>query len=83
MSEPTPEDYGVNYDIITINLNTKRIVRDAALIVATAVLTKSAMDVAGYLVKKPLVKFVKKLKTRAIDEAHKKAEAKVREEESQ
>lgn len=81
MSEPESNGYEIDYSIITFNLNAKRVVRNTALITATVILTKGAMDLGGHLLKPRLVSLARKFKTRAIDEAHKKAEAEVREEE--
>lgn len=77
MSEAQPEGYEVDYSVITFNFNPKRVVRNTVLVTATVVLTKSAMDVAGHLLKPRFVSLTRKFKSRAIDEAHKKAEGEV------
>lgn len=75
MSETQPEGYEVDYSVITFNFNPKKVIRNTALVTATVILTKGAMDVTGHLLKPRIVSLTRKFKTRAIDEAHKKAEA--------
>ena len=78
VQEQAPEGYGVDYTIITFNLDPKMIVRNMVIVTATAILTKSVIDVGA----RQLFKLTRKLKTRAIDEAHKKVESKISKEDN-
>jgi len=78
-TEPQSESYVVSYDFVNLNLEPKIVIRNAALITATVVLVKVAMDVSGRELKKLFVNLARKSKEQAIDKAHEIAEADERE----
>jgi len=55
-------------------ITVKQVVKIAAVGTASVWVTKLAIDTAEILLREPMTKLVRRLKTRAIDEAHKKAE---------